>query len=60
MRRSEMKVILQKDILDDDDYIIRQKGDEIEVQKHGMYYRWEYCPGIVYDLIEDELEVQNE
>ena len=55
-----MKVILQKDILDDDDYIIRQKGDEIEVQKHGMYYRWEYCPGIVYDLIEDELEVQNE
>jgi hypothetical protein len=56
-----MKAILQKDILDDEDYIIRQKGDEIEVEKLTIngrtVYWWEYCPGRTWYLDESEVAV---
>lgn len=51
-----MEAILKINIYDDEDYIIRQKGEKIKVKKVGSRYKWEYLPGKFYLLDESEVE----
>ena len=52
-----MKVKLRCDLMDDEEYIVRQSGDVIEVDKECDNWFWyEYCPGVKYVLTNVEVE----